>query len=346
MSSPQLFVALAALFTAAFASFNAATLNDVSLTRRQIDGASCPRKIEFNTNKLEFGARDIDMEDKKCEGNGLVRLRSFGASVASNESKPIRYFAGRNRDVGSFLAGSVVGGNIVCEAYNLSQGDTLLFLRPNDDVEDVKWKEVFGEETPLSRDRSRSFEMDDDDRYLIVSDRCFFSETEIFDRVCFPADASVRLQDGSVRTVSQLSIGDHVQVSHAKFSPVFAWTHADAHTKYRFVQLSTPSTSITLTPSHYIYADDVIRPAKSVTLGMKLRLHDGSQQQVIGKKYVWKTGLYNPQTVDGDIVVDGIVATTYTTAVQINAAHALLAPLRAAFLAVKSMWTPFESAHA
>lgn len=344
MASLHLFIAFAALLATALASFDARTLDDVSLTRRQIDGASCPRKIEFNTNKLTFGAREINMEDKKCEGNGLVNLQSFGASVSSNESNPIQYFARRNRDVGSFLAGQVVGGSIVCEAYNLSAGDTLLFVRPNEDVEDVKWRDVFGRDTPLSRDRSRSFEMDDDDRYLIVSDRCFFSETEIFDRVCFPADASVRLQDGSVRTISQLSIGDHVQVSHGKFSPVFAWTHSDANTNYRFVQLTTPSTTITLTPSHYIYADDIIRPAKSVTLGMKLRLHDGSLQPVIEKKYVWKTGLYNPQTVHGDIVVDGVVATTYTTAVEVNAAHALLAPLRAAFHAFVSMWAPFESA--
>lgn len=42
-------------------------------------------------------------------------------------------------------------------------------------------------------------------------------------------------------------------------------------------------------------------------------------------------GLYNPQTLDGRIVVNGIIASTYTTAVIPEAAHALLTPLRCLF---------------
>ncbi len=45
---------------------------------------------------------------------------------------------------------------------------------------------------------------------------------------------------------------------------------------------------------------------------------------------VWERGLYNPQTAAGDIVVDGFVASTYTTFASPRAAHALLAPLRLA----------------
>ena len=39
-------------------------------------------------------------------------------------------------------------------------------------------------------------------------------------------------------------------------------------------------------------------------------------------------GLYNPLTLAGDIVVDGILASTYTKAVTPKMAHAALAPLR------------------
>lgn len=49
-------------------------------------------------------------------------------------------------------------------------------------------------------------------------------------------------------------------------------------------------------------------------------------QRVAGK------GLYNPQTVLGDIVVDGFLATTYTSAAKAEVAHALLAPVRAAYV--------------
>jgi hypothetical protein len=42
-------------------------------------------------------------------------------------------------------------------------------------------------------------------------------------------------------------------------------------------------------------------------------------------------GLYNPQTLHGDIVVDGVRASTYTEAVDPVFAHAVLAPVRAVY---------------
>ena len=39
-------------------------------------------------------------------------------------------------------------------------------------------------------------------------------------------------------------------------------------------------------------------------------------------------GLYNPHTMDGDIVVDGTVTSTYTAAVAPSLAHAVLWPVR------------------
>ncbi|CAN8062897.1 unnamed protein product [Agarophyton chilense] len=327
---------LLAYVVLARAGFNVDNLNDGSLTRRQVEGSSCPRKIEFNTNKNEIGAGDIQMEDKDCKGNGIITVRTLGASAPNTSSAAVKYFSGRNEDVGGFLAGTIEGGNIECEAYSLKEGEELIFLKPDDDVEDVEWENVFGGATPLSRDDDDDFELDDNDRFLIISNRCFYSETELLDRVCFPADAEVRMHGGSLRRMDQLSIGDHVQTSQESFSSVFAWTHADAHTKYRFVQLDTKSRSISLTASHYIYADGVTMAAGKVKVGMKLLLSDGSFESVTNKKTVWKTGLYNPQTLDGDIVVNGVVATTYTTAIELKTAHALLAPVRAAFSVLKN----------
>jgi hypothetical protein len=49
---------------------------------------------------------------------------------------------------------------------------------------------------------------------------------------------------------------------------------------------------------------------------------------------VLATGLYNPQTLQGDVVVDNVRASTYTTAVEPAFAHAVLTPLRAAYSAL------------
>ena len=49
----------------------------------------------------------------------------------------------------------------------------------------------------------------------------------------------------------------------------------------------------------------------------------------------WRApGLYNLQTLHGDVVVGGLRASTYTTAVDPAVAHRLLWPLRAVFEAV------------
>ena len=46
-----------------------------------------------------------------------------------------------------------------------------------------------------------------------------------------------------------------------------------------------------------------------------------------------KTGLYNPHTLHGDIVVDGVLTSTYTAAFSPTLAHVALAPLRALYRA-------------
>ena len=63
-------------------------------------------------------------------------------------------------------------------------------------------------------------------------------------------------------------------------------------------------------------------------------LLEGGVGRVTGVDVVERVGLYNPQTVAGDIFVDGVLASTYTTAVEPELAHALLTPLRAAFRAM------------
>jgi hypothetical protein len=42
----------------------------------------------------------------------------------------------------------------------------------------------------------------------------------------------------------------------------------------------------------------------------------------------WAEGLYNPHTMHGDIVVDGVHTSTYTDSVAPALAHALLWPVR------------------
>lgn len=123
--------------------------------------------------------------------------------------------------------------------------------------------------------------------------------------------------------------------------------------QYTYVRLHTRlEKPLIVTPSHYVYVyvyndeSDVhqkqpqrqTRQAGTVRPGDHLiAAHDGLPLPVSDVDFVrYDGGLYNPQTVDGDLVVDGVVVSTYTTAVEPNMAHALLTPVRAMFMVART----------
>jgi len=149
---------------------------------------------------------------------------------------------------------------------------------------------------------------------------------------CFPSHGVVQLSDGSSKLMHEISVGDVVRVSGNKYSPVFMFTHKIASRTSTFVQLTTVSNAkITLTHSHYLEVNGNMAAASTVRVGDHLTLANGTVSEVSNISELQSTGLFNPQTVEGSIVVDGIVASTYTTAVEMNTAHTLLSPLRAAY---------------
>ncbi len=152
------------------------------------------------------------------------------------------------------------------------------------------------------------------------------------DDVCFPGSVTVLLDNGVRKLMSDLAVGDRVQVGPNQFSEVFMFTHKMADVKYDFITLrTTAGPSISLTAKHYIHSNGALVAAATVTVGDTVELGDGSVSRVADITISRRTGLYNPQTVHGDIVVDGVRASTYTASVHPKAAHALLAPLRALF---------------
>jgi hypothetical protein len=149
------------------------------------------------------------------------------------------------------------------------------------------------------------------------------------DSGCFPADATVELQDGSVIRMDAVAVGDSVKVGVNTYSRVFMFTHKVPDAKVTFVTLQTASgASLSLTNGHYLYANGALVAASEVSVGSELSLGDGDVSTVVAVGTTAGAGLFNPQTVNGNIVVDGIMASTYTTAVEPTFAHAVLAPFR------------------
>eukprot|EP00168_Porphyra_purpurea_P015758 TRINITY_DN4915_c0_g1_i1.p4 TRINITY_DN4915_c0_g1~~TRINITY_DN4915_c0_g1_i1.p4 ORF type:complete len:166 (-),score=24.19 TRINITY_DN4915_c0_g1_i1:195-692(-) len=72
-------------------------------------------------------------------------------------------------------------------------------------------------------------------------------------------------------------------------------------------------------------------PAGEITPGMHLVTADGAPDRVVAVAGVVRAGRYAPHTLHGDLVVAGFRVSSYTTAVHPVVAHALLAPVRAAY---------------
>lgn len=152
------------------------------------------------------------------------------------------------------------------------------------------------------------------------------------DAVCFPAAATVELEDGSVKRMDAVAIGDRVKIGTDTYSDVFMFTHKMSDSVNVFVELNLASGDVLrLTPGHYMYANQAMTAAKDVVVGDMVELGSGAHTTVSSISGVSDTGLFNPQTLHGDLIVDNVRASTYTTAVTPSLAHTLLSPLRMMF---------------
>lgn len=163
--------------------------------------------------------------------------------------------------------------------------------------------------------------------------------------VCLPARAVVEvLGRGKVR-VDEVETGELVRVGGGQYSRVFMWTHRDArYIGRRYVRVEGEGgVVLTVTEGHVVYVcrgvekdcarDAVVAEEVQPGDGVWSVGDEGVRLVVVTKvrRGVVDRGLYNPQTARGDLVVDGVLVSCYTRFVDMGAAHALLAPLRAMF---------------
>ncbi|KAI0564534.1 hypothetical protein FGB62_25g526 [Gracilaria domingensis] len=148
--------------------------------------------------------------------------------------------------------------------------------------------------------------------------------------VCFPSEAALLAEDGRRVLMKDLAIGDRVLTSsNLTYSDVFLFTHQDHSAVAPFVQISTESGAhIVLSGSHYLYLNNRIQAADAAKIGDFVTLESGAKDLVVNVESVWARGLYHPQTMDGNIVVNGILATTWTRAAAPATASSLLVPVR------------------
>lgn len=138
---------------------------------------------------------------------------------------------------------------------------------------------------------------------------------------CFPSSAQVRTPQGA-RVVSSVSVGDTLLTSQG-FAPVFLQGHQNALAVSQMVKLVTASNhTLTLTPNHYLpLASGTYVSAGRVSLGDELLVQsDGcavpmgclTPSTVVAVSRVEESGLWNPFTTTGDLVVNGVLASSHS----------------------------------
>jgi hypothetical protein len=132
-----------------------------------------------------------------------------------------------------------------------------------------------------------------------------------------------------MKRMDNLQIGDKVLAGHQTFSDVYMFSHRLSEAGAEFVRIESQNGHVLmLTPNHYLYVNGKLAVAGTVKVGDLLTTGQGASVEVVYVSRAWADGIYNPHTMDGDIVVNGILTSTYTSDIAPSLAHAALWPVR------------------
>lgn len=137
--------------------------------------------------------------------------------------------------------------------------------------------------------------------------------------------------------MAELRIGDHVKVAPSgEYSPIYFFSHRHSKSVNQFVRISTSvrGVSLSLSGGHLIYVNGRRRvQASSVRVGDEISISHKTAKTatVTGTTRIESNGLHNPHTLHGDIVVNGVLTSTFTSTVHPSVAQLLLTPFRMAY---------------
>lgn len=120
-----------------------------------------------------------------------------------------------------------------------------------------------------------------------------------------------------------------------EYSPIYFFSHRHSKSVDQFVKISTSVRDVSLSVSggHLIYANGRRVPARTVRVGDEISISHKTAKTatVTATTRIESNGLHNPHTLHGDIIVNGVLASTFTSTVHPSVAQLLLFPFRMAY---------------
>ncbi|XP_046580790.1 uncharacterized protein LOC124288325 isoform X2 [Haliotis rubra] len=158
---------------------------------------------------------------------------------------------------------------------------------------------------------------------------------------CFPVESLVQLSTGQIVSLSEVNIGDRLLCCGEKgmlvYSPVYRFGHRQHNGNNTFVEISTKSKKLKVSPNHHVHiGKSVCRKNTKAAIAIEVgdaALVLGEERRLVSEEVLSVTlttgrGLCAPYTLCGTIVVDGMLASCYVDRVAPSLAHKLLAPVR------------------
>merc|ERR1712179_234752 len=152
---------------------------------------------------------------------------------------------------------------------------------------------------------------------------------------CFSGSSTVETEERGNIPIGNLRLGDNVLTStHGKgvhYTEFLGWLERDANADGKFLKISTNSSSIVLTGNHLIYrlsADVGLESvfADQLEEGDRLVSWKG-EETVVGVEVAREKGIWAPLTMEGTLLVDGLLASSYASFSH-HASDLLLAPVK------------------
>lgn len=301
---------------------------------------SCGDNLSFETSKNNsIEPSQVFVEGQACT-SGTLKLQL--ATYKVEESGKLGASLTGERGLGDVYVIDVVR-QLECSNTQFNDEAWFTFVKPDIDVT-ISWTRAFGSNgTKLQVATGKDeFTLEANVSYVIINSVCLYSSLskDEYDKLrgeaCFPADTSISLHGGSKKRIQKLSIGDRIATPSNPSYPcsVIGWTHWRPSSLSHFLRLTvTDGQVLTVSPRHFVYTGDRIRPARTISVGDQLILVSNDTAKsvsVVSIENLIRNGLFNVQTSCGDIVADNFLCSSYTEAVPPITAHALLLPIRAA----------------
>jgi len=137
--------------------------------------------------------------------------------------------------------------------------------------------------------------------------------------VCFSGASQVDVQGKGATRMDALQIGDSVLTGDGTFQKVYSFGHfaPDQPVKYLQIKAETMNKPLEISEFHMIYKRDkeskkkMVVAAKDIKVGDTLITGQGASMEVKSIGSLVRNGAYAPLTMNGDVVVDGAVASNY-----------------------------------